>query len=762
MESTEHQSGREASLMRAGPRHAAAQPPAIALFEQEPTFKALLEAAPDAIVIVDHAGSIMIVNAQTERLFGYDRNELLGQPVELLLPEQLRTLHRRHRAGFVADPHTRPMGAGFELVARRKDGSQFAVEISLSPLQTQEGLLVTSVIRDVSERKRALDELNVRVRQQAVVAALGQRALTTSELDPLLNEVASLILEPLGVEYCGILDLLRDGTALRLRAGSGWTAGAVGQATIPAGTDSFAGYTLLANAPVIVDDFRTEARFHVPPMLREHGAVSGLSAIIQAQDRPFGVLYAVTSRGRTFTAHDVNFLQAVANVVASAVERTRGAAELERQIRYRTTHLNALVQFSRELFRARAIDEVLREALSQALSLVPEARAGAIYLCDQPGQRLGLRASAGFSLLPPMTLAANQGLIGEALQTGDAQFASSAEEVRDRAPLPGADDASRQATDRAQTTPTGAAAVPLQAHAQIIGVLLLTRDDGDGPFAVEARATLEGLANLAASAVFEERSRHEATTLSEQLARSEAQQRTMTEKLTSAEASLVQAARLAAVGQLAAAVAHEINNPLYATRNALFLLEEELPEALRGSPFLTLAREQLGRIARIIERMRDFYRPTHGDQAAANLNTLLEETLAVAQLNLRFGAINMIFTPAADLAPVVCNADQLRQVFLNLVLNAIDAMPDGGTLTVRTASRPDVAIVEIADTGVGMPEEVQGRLFEPFYTTKASGTGLGLPISGHIVTQHGGLIAVDSLPGRGTTFRISLPYQLAG
>ena len=193
----------------------------------------------------------------------------------------------------------------------------------------------------------------------------------------------------------------------------------------------------------------------------------------------------------------------------------------------------------------------------------------------------------------------------------------------------------------------------------------------------------------------------------------------------------------------------------------MFLLEDELPAELRQSPYLAIASEQLARIAGIIERMRDFYRPTRGDLAAWSLNDLLEGTLMLAELNLRYGAIRMVFSPAPELAAVVCNADQLRQVFLNLVLNAIDAMPDGGTLTVRTLSQPTSAVVEIADTGPGIAEELRSRLFEPFFTTKPTGTGLGLPISGHIVTQHGGQITVDSAPGMGTTFRISLPYAPA-
>jgi hypothetical protein len=129
-------------------------------------FRGLLEAAPDAMVCVDTDGRIALVNAQTERLFGYGRDELVGQPVEILVPDQVRGLHPAHRAGYVADPRPRPMGADMQLAGRRRDGSTFPAEVSLSAIETDEGLLVTSVVRDVTERLEIAAERE-RLRTQA-------------------------------------------------------------------------------------------------------------------------------------------------------------------------------------------------------------------------------------------------------------------------------------------------------------------------------------------------------------------------------------------------------------------------------------------------------------------------------------------------------------------------------------------------------------------------------------------------------------------
>ncbi len=217
---------------------------------------------------------------------------------------------------------------GLLCVANRTPRRFTARDVALLTKLADQAAIALENSRLYAERVRAEVELRVRARQQAAIAELGQRALAATDLDAMLEDAAALVSQTLDVEYCEILELTADGRALRLRAGVGWKPGRVGRATVDAGAGSHGGYTLLAREPVIVEDLRAETRFASSRLLNEHGVESGVSVIVGGPEGPFGALGAHTTERRRFTQDDVGFLQSVANVLATAIERRRAETAL--------------------------------------------------------------------------------------------------------------------------------------------------------------------------------------------------------------------------------------------------------------------------------------------------------------------------------------------------------------------------------------------------------------------------------------------------
>lgn len=181
------------------------------------------------------------------------------------------------------------------------------------------------IILNITDRKQIEQTLQARIRQQAAIVELGDRALTDMDVDSLMSEAVSFVQRSLDTDYAKVLQLLAGGEELMLKAGVGWKRGLVSRATVSAGAESQAGYTLLSNEPVVVTDLLLETRFNGPPLLHEHGVRSGISVIIAGNGKPWGVLGAHTTSPRQFSPDDVHFLQSVANILASAIQASAGA-----------------------------------------------------------------------------------------------------------------------------------------------------------------------------------------------------------------------------------------------------------------------------------------------------------------------------------------------------------------------------------------------------------------------------------------------------
>jgi signal transduction histidine kinase len=238
------------------------------------------------------------------------------------------------------------------------------------------------------------------------------------------------------------------------------------------------------------------------------------------------------------------------------------------------------------------------------------------------------------------------------------------------------------------------------------------------------------------------------------------QLQTALKKEKATRAQLVQTEKLAAMGRLIASVAHELNNPLQAIQNALYLvkLEGNLPPQTMED--LQVAIDESTRMGGLIARLRETYRPaTVADFERTSINDIIDEVEKLLTTHLRHNDVRLEHDLAADLPPTRVIRDHIKQVILNLCINAIESMPTGGTLTVQTVYHPkdNQIAIRVSDTGTGIPPDVQANIFEPFFTTKEGGTGLGLAVSYEIAQNHGGDIRAENNPGGGAAFTLILP-----
>ena len=326
----------------------------------------------DAVIMTDRAGQITRWNEGAERLFGYSADEAIGQNVGICYFPEDRAALEQHLTTTLINT------ARHDLIARlrRRSGEALYGHISLSLLYNERGKpsTVVAYVLDMTARVQAEEEIGLRARQQEATARIGHLALSGVGLQDLIEQAVQLVAQTLGVELCKVLELEPEGATLLLRAGFGWHADEIGRATVPVAPNTQAGHALLSGTPVIVNDFSAQTQFQVSELLQRHGAVSGIAVAIHGDaHRPYGVLAADSTRPREFSAHDVNFLQSVADVLATALSRKRVEAmleqardDLERRVDERTAELARANQSLRdEIVDRMGVESALRDSEAQ-------------------------------------------------------------------------------------------------------------------------------------------------------------------------------------------------------------------------------------------------------------------------------------------------------------------------------------------------------------------------------------------------------------
>ncbi|HSW05911.1 PAS domain S-box protein [Aquabacterium sp.] len=295
--------------------------------DERTVFRSLFVAYPDALLLVDGHGGIVMANPAAASLLGYAVEELTGLSVDALVPDSIRPRHAAYREAYGRAPRSRPMGTQMELVAKRKDGSEVMVEIALSPLQNQGLPFVVAAIRDIGAYPRVKQALQ-RARYSEHLAALGQLAVDTRDPQLLLDHVPAIAAQALQVEVARVFLLDPDRSSLHVASGVGGVPGEETGARIAYVPDSSPGLVLSRGVPLVVEDYRREQRFVVPAAYLEAGLISALAVPITDRGQTIGALVVRSREARSFGDDEQRFLGSLASLLAASLQRAQAEEAL--------------------------------------------------------------------------------------------------------------------------------------------------------------------------------------------------------------------------------------------------------------------------------------------------------------------------------------------------------------------------------------------------------------------------------------------------
>jgi signal transduction histidine kinase/CheY-like chemotaxis protein len=561
-----------------------------------------------------------------------------------------------------------------------------------------------------------------RLQESEAIGAISRALNSTLDLDQILQLIVDSVRQIIPKVERAVIHLLNEEKqALRPAA----VAGLVDVLGRPDFTmrpgEGIAGRVIEEGIVINVRDTHTDSRY-----LRLGVAIhlrSLLVAPVQSGSRRLGTLSASSAAPRTFSADDEELFTILGVQAALAIENAR-LFEVERR---RAEEAEALQRVTQTLISRLNLSEML-EVVVATIASIANYKAVSVYLLNNGF--LILQAQQGYAV-PLSTLRIDQGVCGRVARTGQPFFV----------PDVGQDPDYLEVMPGIQSL----VGVPLSRAGQVIGVLMV-ESGAERVLDVNDFNWLISIGQQLSVAIENARL---ITDLEKALKQEQA-----------ARAQMVQSEKLAAMGRLVASVAHELNNPLQAIQNALYLVRQEPALSEQAHDDLKVALTEADRMADLIGRLRETYRPTISEEfRLESLNALILEVQKLISTHLRHNNIQFEFNPNPALPLVPGVRDQLKQVILNLCLNAVEAMPDGGRLEVSAGyARPEgKVLMTIADTGIGIDPVSKDNIFDPFFTTKPGGTGLGLAITYDIVQRHNGRIEVDSKMGEGTKFKIWLP-----
>ncbi len=595
-------------------------------------------------------------------------------------------------------------------------------------------------VRDLESQTEA--EPTSQLKELRILYAVAQACAEAQNENNLVHQVTQIIYDHQLADLFVVFLLTPSGTALTVHPGHEPRSHYAHLRPIPLGqgiTGRVAADRRMRYVPnTAVDDSYLDLGSHM---------AAELCVPLISHGRVLGVLDAERRTSHSFDP----FAQRLFTTIASQLSLTISRLQSERNNQRYVQQIITMQEMAQKVTRSLELDEVLQGIIDEVSTLV-QAEGVAVLLRHptEPTLEFAAVSGPGAVRLQDSIMPLDQGIVGDVIRTGQPVAIYN----RQQSTQPVYQEAEIVSGFQAQAL----LAVPIIVDNSTLGVLEAVHSQPDH-FAPDALHLLGAAASWAAIALKNAQLYSQLGHQFQQLHRSQAQ--------------LIQAEKLSALGRLAASIAHEINNPIQAIQGCLTLITEELetPQADADSQravdsYLAIVQSELVRVASIVKRMRDFYRPAQEGQYPTQLTDILDSILELSQKQLEYARVKVYKVWSANLPLILANPNHLKQVFLNLLLNALDAMPDGGELLLeaRLATKEEgmdlghtAVVITFQDHGCGMTPTDLEQLFEPFFTTKEDGSGLGLSISYNIIQAHNGHIFVDSTLGQGTTFTILLP-----
>jgi signal transduction histidine kinase/CheY-like chemotaxis protein len=625
------------------------------------------------------------------------------------------------------------------LTVRGRAVGQMTARLVLPPgAKADEEQLLNIVANQVAiavENSRLYDGVLRRAAEQQSLVEAGHLLASTLKVEEVLQRFTELVRTRLRVDVVRIW-LHEHDTDYRLAAQAGLAEKPELAHMRFAPGEGAVGRIMEHLTPLQIPDLQVDPRFRERAWAQAEGLLSFVGVPLMLDDVPIGVLLCWTRQRREFTADDVTLAQALATSAAVGIRNAR----LHEETQLRLRHTETLVTVSQAVGATLDLSEVLRRATREMVRALG-GDTGVAWLVT-PGTE---------QLVPLVGYHVPKDLVAKASSLALRRDTPFFERLRAHGTLAVSDSASGEWNDMPMAGLIDHKSILIQPmfwKGHVMGGFTVLWSRDRHRFSSDEMRLAEGIALQGALAVENSRLFEG---VKEQMA-----------ELKRTQAQLVQSTKLAAIGELAANIAHEINNPLTTVLGFASFLAERIAPTDPMREELGLIQEEASRARDIVRDLLQFSRQRDFSPESADVNTVLEQVIAMVR---RQGALNVITVDERyepDLPAVELDVSRIKQVFLNIINNAVYVMPNGGSLTVRTETANGGVRIAFADTGPGIAPEHRDRIFDPFFTTKpeVSGTGLGLSVSLGIVQSHGGTIEVETEVGRGTTFTVALPLRL--